>query len=238
MKYHCVAITGASSGIGREIALKMGQENLSVGIFARRRDKLEEVAAEIRAISPEAKVFSFQGDVRDKNSINIFLNEAENFLGEFDIFVNNAGIGFDESFTNLSPEQVEGMLETNFSGSIWSIYYAMKLFEKRKKGVLVNISSTMVLKASSIAPLYAATKIGVYGLVRALEEKYLTNPDIKVINIIPGPTLTEFSPDRIVKDDEKNLISPEDIAHWLWLAINSPKSCNVSNLVLRNTGTF
>ena len=85
MNYHCVAITGASSGIGRAIALKMGQENLSVGILARRHDKLEEVAAEIKAVNPKAKVFPFQGDVRDKNSIKVFLNETENFLGEVDI---------------------------------------------------------------------------------------------------------------------------------------------------------
>ena len=100
------------------------------------------------------------------------------------------------------------------------------------------MSSTTVLKASSMVPLYAATKLGVYGLVRALEEEHLTNPDMKVINIIPGPTLTGIIQGTIAKADEKNLISPDDIAHWIWLAINSPKSCKVSNLVLRNSGTF
>jgi NADP-dependent 3-hydroxy acid dehydrogenase YdfG len=238
MTYRCAVITGASSGIGRAIALKMGQENLSVGILARRHDKLEEVAAEIKAVNSKAKVFPFQGDVRDKNSVKVFLDEAENSLGEVDIFVNNAGVGFNESFTSLSPEQVEGMLETNFSGSVWSIYHAMKLFEKRKRGVLVNISSTTVLKASSTVPLYAATKLGIHGLVRALEEEHLTNPDMKMINITPGPTLTGIIQGPIAKADEKNLISPDDIAHWMWLAINSPKSCKVSNLVLRNSGTF
>jgi NADP-dependent 3-hydroxy acid dehydrogenase YdfG len=103
---------------------------------------------------------------------------------------------------------------------------------------LINISSTTILKASQAVPLYAATKLGVAGLIRSLEEKYLTNKDIKIINIIPGPTLTDLVPGTIGRVDAESMISPDDIAHWIWLAINSPKNCKVSNLVLRNSGVF
>jgi len=238
MTYRCAAITGASSGIGRAIALKMAQENISVAIFARRKEKLDEVAAEIKRVNPQVKVFSFQGDVRDKHSIETFLRDAGQSLGDLDIFVNNAGIGFTEPFTSLSSEQVQDLIRTNFEGSVWSIYNVMRLFEKRNKGVLVNISSTTILKVSQAVPLYAATKLGIAGLVRSMEEKHLDNKDIKVINIIPGPTLTDIVPDRVGKVDAASLISSDDIAHWAWLAINSPKNCKVSNLVLRNSGKF
>ena len=87
-------------------------------------------------------------------------------------------------------------------------------------------------------PLYAATKLGIAGLVRSMEEKHLEKKDIKVINIIPGPTLTELIPGRVGQVNAEGLISPDDIAHWTWMAINSPKSCKVSNLVLRNSGKF
>ena len=89
-----------------------------------------------------------------------------------------------------------------------------------------------------MVPLYAATKLGIAGLVRAMEEKHLENKDIKVINIIPGPTLTELVPGRVGEVNDESLISPDDIAHWTWLAINSPENCKVSNLVLRNAGKF
>jgi len=239
MTYRYAAITGASSGIGRAIALRMARENISVALFARRKDNLEQVAAEIKIINPKVTVLPVEGDVRDKNSIEAFVKECQRSLGGLDIFVNNAGIAFEEPFTHLNPEQVDDLLATNFNGSVWSIYHVMRLFEKKQKGVLVNISSTTILKPSSKLPLYAATKLGIAGLVRAIEEEHLANQDIKIINIIPGPTLTDLVPGRVIsKGDEQSLISPDDIAHWAWLAINAPKNCKVSNLVLRNSGTF
>ncbi|MBT3415650.1 MAG: SDR family NAD(P)-dependent oxidoreductase [Nitrospina sp.] len=238
MTYKFAAISGASSGIGRSVALKMARENVSVAIFARRIDKLENLAEEIKALNPHVKVFPFQGDVRDKDSVERFFNTCELEFGPLDIFVNNAGIAYSKPFTHLDGKQVQDLIETNFSGSIWSIYHAMRLFEKRNTGALINISSTTILKASQAVPLYAATKLGVAGLIRSLEEKYLTNKDIKIINIIPGPTLTDLVPGTIGRVDAESMISPDDIAHWIWLAINSPKNCKVSNLVLRNSGVF
>ena len=239
MTYRYAAITGASSGIGRAMALKMAEENISVAILARRKDQLKKVAAEIKKINPKVEVLPIQGDVRDKDSIDAFIKECERSLGGLDIFFNNAGIAFEEPFTRLSPEQVQDLVATNFTGSVWSIYYAMRMFEEKKRGVLVNVSSTTILKPSPKVPLYAATKLGIAGLVQAIEEEHLENQDIKIINIIPGPTLTDLIPGRVVKKvDEQSLISPDNIAHWAWLAINSPKNCKVSSMVLRNSGTF
>lgn len=238
MNYSCAAITGASSGIGREIALKFARENVSVAIFARRLEKLKKVAEEINIINPDVKVFPFEGDIKNKESIEKFLEQCEANIGELDIFVNNAGIAFPDFFTDLKEDQVQDIVDTNFTGSVWSIYHVMRLFEKRKRGVLVNISSTTVLKQSSSLPLYAATKLGITGLVRSMEEKHLNNKNIKVINVIPGPTLTDLIPDTFDNVNADNMISPEDVAHWAWMAITSPKGCKVSNLVLRNTGKF
>ena len=180
MTYLCAAITGASSGIGRAVALKFAKENISVALFARRIDKLKRLSEEIKALNPQVKVFLFQGDVRDKDSVEGFFNACELDFGPIDIFVNNAGIAYSKPFTELSSQEVHDLVETNFSGSIWSIYHAMRLFENRNKGVLINISSTAILKTSQAVPLYAATKLGVAGLMRSLEEKHLTNSDIKI----------------------------------------------------------
>jgi NADP-dependent 3-hydroxy acid dehydrogenase YdfG len=237
--YRYAAITGASSGIGRAIALKMAKENISVALLARRKKNLEQVAAEINKINPKVNVLAIQGDVRDKDSVEAFVKKCRGSLGGMDIFFNNAGIAFEEPFTRLSPEQVQDLVATNFTGSVWSIYHAMQWFEEKQRGVLVNISSTTVLKPFSKVPLYAATKLGISGLIRAIEEEHLENQNLKIINIIPGPTLTDLIPGRnIRKGDEPSLISPDDIAHWAWLAINSPKNCKVSSLVLRNSGKF
>ena len=82
MTFHCAAITGASSGIGRAIALKMAQENISLAILARTKDKLEKVASEIKTINPEIKVFQFHGDVRDMDSVENFLKVSKYFMNK------------------------------------------------------------------------------------------------------------------------------------------------------------
>ena len=180
----------------------------------------------------------FPGDLRDKGSVESFIKECRQSIGELDVFVNNAGIGVKKSLLKMTPEQIKDMIDTNFSGSVWSIFYAMRTFVENKKGTLINISSTSVLKPASGAPLYKATKLGISGLVQALEEEFLTSKDIKVINILPGPTLTSLDPDRAEVTEKENLIAPEDIAHWIWMALQSPSTCKVSNIVLRNTGKF
>lgn len=238
MSYRFAAITGASSGIGKAIALKLAEEGISVALFARRKEKLNEVAKEIRTLNSKIKVFPFQGDVRNKDSIKEFLSECEAVYEPPDIFVNNAGIACKENFPNMEIGQLQDMVETNFNGSIWSIYHAMQLFEKNQRGALINISSTTVLKPSPHVSFYAATKIGIAGLMRSLEEKYLTNKNIQVINLIPGPTMTNLHPDPVDPSKRESLIAPEDIANWAWLVLNSPATCKVSNLVMRNSGYF
>jgi 3-oxoacyl-[acyl-carrier protein] reductase len=238
MGYSCAAITGASSGIGRAIALRLASEGVPVALFARNREKLNNVAEEIRNLNPKARILVFSGDVRSRELLEDFIAKCQQSFGELDIFINNAGIAVKKSFVDMDPEQVQSLIDTNFSGSVWSIYYAMRSFVKNKKGTLVNISSTSVLKPASKAPLYTSTKAGVFGLVRALEEEYLTAKNIKVINILPGPTLTGLDPARAEVVEKENLISPDDIAHWVWMALQSPATCKISNIVLRNTGQF
>ena len=87
MTFHCAAITGASSGIGRAIALKMAQENISLAILARTKDKLEKVASEIKTINPEIKVFQFHGDVRDMDSVENFLKVSKYFTSSTIFFM-------------------------------------------------------------------------------------------------------------------------------------------------------
>ncbi len=238
MKFSCVAITGASSGIGRAIALRLANEGIPVALFARNKENLDKVAEEIKHLNSEARVLVFTGDVRNRESVVAYFEECRKSMGEVDVFVNNAGIAVKKSLVEMEPEQVQDLIDTNFSGSVWSIYYAMRTFVKNKKGTLINISSTSVLKNASKVPLYKATKLGVLGLVQALEEEYLTSKDIKVINILPGPTLTDLDPARAKVADKANLISPDDISHWVWMALQSPSTCKISNIVLRNTGQF
>jgi len=238
MKYRFAAITGASSGIGKAIALKLAREGVSVAIFSRNMEKLEKVVAEINSASPGVKVFPFSGDVQDNTSLESFVDECERAVGPLDIFVNNAGIAHGGTLASLSPSQVDDLVKTNFCGSVWSIYYAMKLFEKRQRGALVNIASTTTLKPSPNVALYAATKAGVASLIQSLEEQHLNNRHIKILNIVLGSTLTGFFSEIKESLIKENMIVPENIADGIWWALNHPENCKISSIVLRNNGDF
>ncbi|MBI1883195.1 MAG: SDR family oxidoreductase [Chlamydiae bacterium] len=235
MKY--AAITGASNGIGRAIAMKFASEGVSLALLSRRSEKLAEVAREARSLSPQPiQVIPFRGDVRDRNSIKRFFDKIQRLWKFLDIFVNNAGIVHMGGLTDLSDSQVEELIDTNFGGSVWAIYYAMQRFKKQGSGTLVNISSTAALKSYPRASLYAAAKCGIQSLVGSLEEQYIEQKDIKVVSIIPGATLTGFFSDRRRSIRSDNMIHPEDIAALVWMSVTGSPNFKISQIVIRQSG--
>ena len=238
MNYRFAAITGAGQGIGRAIALKLAAEGVSVALLGRRKDKLEEVAGEIKKLGYSVKAFPFQGDVRDKKSTQEFLRESEKAIGPLDIIVDNAGVGHIGSFATLEENEVQELIETNFMGAVWSTYFAMRLFEERQRGALVHISSTTTLQPAPKASLYAATKWGMLGLIRSLEEEYIGNKNIRIVNITTGTTFTGFFTDQKDEIQMKNIIHPEDIADCVWWSLGTPSNYQVSSMVVRPLGDY
>ena len=216
----------------------MAREGVSVGLLARRKNRLDEVAGEIQNINPNVATLSFQGDVRDKDSIKAFLEECETSLGTLDIFVDNAGVGIGGAFAGLEEKEVQELIDVNFAGSVWSSYFAMRLFDKRQKGALVHISSTTALKPYPNTPLYAATKWGMRGLIRSLEEQYIGHKNIRIISITAGTTFTGFFSNQKDEIQMNNIIHPEDIADCIWWSLSTPTNYQVPNILVRPLGDY
>jgi NADP-dependent 3-hydroxy acid dehydrogenase YdfG len=236
MNNYTSAITGASSGIGRSIALKLAENGISLALFARREDKLKDLQHLIKKENPSVKVIYHVGDIRDQNSIDGFFNAVMSEFGKLDLFINNAGIVYNKKFSNLTNDEVNNLIETNYNGSIRAIYRAVTIFEKNQRGVLVNISSTTALKSYPDASLYASTKAGVYSLIRSLQDEYLNNKNIKLLNIIPGATYTDFLNNRVDQIDINNIIQPENIADLVIYYLKSPDNIKITEITVRQSG--
>ncbi|MFQ5481366.1 MAG: SDR family oxidoreductase [Nitrospinaceae bacterium] len=238
MSSSVIAITGASRGIGRAIAVKFAQEGYAVALSGRNVERLETAVALIREQCPKSRLLPVVSDVRDAASVRRFFDECQSALGPPEVFVNNAGVGHPGRFLDLTENQMQELIDINFRGSVWAMYYALKGFEAQGRGVLVNISSTTILQASPHAALYAAAKQGIHGLINSLEKQYIGHETIRLINIAPGPTLTGFYEGKAGEICKDHVIHPEDVAETVYWAVKTPSNYRISSVTVRPSGDF
>ncbi len=185
-----VVVTGASSGIGRAIALACGQQGWRVAIGARRMERLEDAAAETRAAGGE--VFAHHLDVTDSASIAGFVVAAEAALGPVDVLVNNAGVASPGWLDQIPVEALERDVATNLLGPLLVTRLVVaSLKARRAGGDLVFVTSDATRHPRPRMAAYTATKAGIEGLAHALAME-LEGTGIRATTIRVGPTISEF----------------------------------------------
>src|SRR5688572_24919423 len=185
LKEKTVVITGASSGIGRSVALEMARRGANVVLGARRLDRLESVAAECRALGVNAKAIA--ADVTRREDCRLLIAEA----GNVDVLVNNAGFAIFDSIAEAKPEELRSMMETNYFGSINCIQAVLPQMLARGEGTIVNVASITGIMGFSRMGGYCATKFAVIGMTEALRDEVLGR-GVRVALVCPGTTETEF----------------------------------------------
>ncbi len=205
-------VTGASSGIGREIArLLRKEDDLELWLVARRKDRLEAVAAELSGEGHSVRVLDY--DLVDPNSWLKLQNELKASGQNLRWLINNAGFGFNGSFLLQEISHVEKMIMLNVLAST-SITRRLLPFMKKGSKV-VNISSSLAFVPAPFYSVYAATKAFVLSFSVALSEE-LKEMGISVSAVCPGPVETEFF-DTASAETPKYVI--EDPKHTAFLAI-------------------
>ena len=182
-------VTGASSGIGRAVAIKLAKRGASVALIARRRHELETVASAIRADGGGAIIVPC--DVTDSAAVRAATEEIRASLGEVDILVNAAGVGIWRHFEEISEEEHRLMMDVNYWGSFNLIRRVLPEMVKQKRGRIVNISSASGKFALSVTSGYSASKFAITGLSESLHRQYL-GTGIGVSCIHPGSVKTDF----------------------------------------------
>lgn len=218
-------VTGASRGIGREIALGFATAGADVVVnFLREEEKAREVAACIRTLGRKSEIC--KADVSLEPEVRRLAEFAVRFCGGFDIWVNNAGFFEPVLLTRLTMEQWNRMMAVNFQSSLFGTKYAVKeMLKTQSPGAILNIASLSALEPGGYEAAYAAAKAGVIAMTLAAAKEY--GPwGIRANVIAPGLTRTDltrrvraagpkgFGPsgDNSPGWDGENLLEPSEIA--------------------------
>jgi short-subunit dehydrogenase len=164
-----VVVTGASSGIGRATALRFARAGARVGLAARGREGLEEARRAIERAGGTA--FAVECDVVDEDAVERLATLAEQALGPIDVWVNAAGVYAMGRFEDTPPEVFRRVLDTNFLGTVHGTRAALRRFEGRKRGTVVNVASVDGRIATPYVSAYAASKHAVVGFSSAVRQE-------------------------------------------------------------------
>jgi short-subunit dehydrogenase len=183
------AITGTSSGIGRALAVALAGQKARLVLNARRQDKLDELAAEVRALGAQAEIVA--GDITEPAVRAAIIQRAETSLGGLDVLVNNTGIGAVGRFDEAGPERLRRIMEVNFFALVEMTRLALPLLNEGRHPMIVNVSSILGHRALPRSSEYCASKFAVQGFSEALRaELHASGVDVLVVS--PGTTATEF----------------------------------------------
>ncbi|GIF18283.1 NAD(P)-dependent dehydrogenase (short-subunit alcohol dehydrogenase family) [Actinoplanes tereljensis] len=206
-----VIVTGASSGIGRATAARIGRAGTTVVLAARRADELETNAASIRSAGGEALVVPT--DVRDPAAITALVAQAREVTGRIDGLVNNAGVGGVASIL-ADDELVAKLIEVNLMAPIRLMRAVVPLMTEQRSGAIVNIGS--VAGEIGISGTYSATKFALRGMTDSVRRE-LIGTGIGVTLIEPGFIATDLTSNR------RGLPGPEIVAAAVERALSRPR---------------
>lgn len=242
LKGRWALVTGASSGFGEAIARRLAAEGCHVAINARRADRLERLAADLRARhGVETKILAF--DVRDRVSVDRSLGAAADLLDRLDIVVNNAGLALAlDPVQGGDPADWDQMIDTNVKGLLHVTRACLPGLVRRRGGDIVNIGSVAGRQVYAGGAVYAATKFAVRAISDALRYDVL-GTGVRVINVEPGLAETEFSLVRFKGDADRaksvykgvRPLAAEDVADAVVWAVTRPSHVNVQQILLMPT---
>jgi short-subunit dehydrogenase len=181
-------VTGASSGIGRALAIELAKRGADLVLIARRADRLTEVADEISRLGRRAVCIA--GDVTDPSIRARALTLARESFGGLDILINNAGVAAHGRFAEADPGRVRPIMEVNFFAPVEFIREAIPLLRDGVQPVVVNIGSILGRRGSPHKSEYSASKFALTGFSEAVRPE-LAKLGIDVLLVDAGPTQTE-----------------------------------------------
>lgn len=180
-----VVITGASSGIGRAVALEMARRGAHLFLGARRLGELEKTAADCRALGVRATAVAT--DVTRREDCERLIAAA----GHVDVLINNAGFAVFDAVAEAKSDDVRSMMETNYFGMLHCTQAVLRQMLQRGSGSIVNVASIAGIMGFARMGGYCATKFAVIGLTEALRDEVIGR-GVTVALVCPGTTETEF----------------------------------------------
>ena len=224
-------ITGGSSGIGLAIARALGEDGYGLTLSARRPEKLEAAADELRGDGLD--VLSVAANLSDEDDIQRVVAAHSERFGRMDVLVNNAGLGIGAAVADTETKKLDLQLGVNLRGVYLVARECIPLLKdagaEHRKALMVNTASIAGKSGQGWLAAYSATKFGVVGLSQALH-KELAGDGIQVTALCPGfvaTAMTDWVEEQVPKDE---MIQPQDIAEAVRYLLRTSPACIVPEL--------
>lgn len=233
-----ILITGGSTGLGAETARFLASRGAKVAIAARRKDKLDGVAAEIEAAGGTVRAYAM--DVTDKSQVEAVVAAVVADFGKLDVLVNNAGLMPIRPMAEVNTDEWDAMIDVNIKGTLYGIAAALPRFLAQNSGHVINLSSVAGIKV--FAPggtVYSGTKFAVRAISEGLRQE--VGEHIRVTSIEPGAVdsdlkySTSGGAAETVLNFYKDAIPASSVARAVAFAIEQPADVDINEIVLRPT---
>lgn len=212
-------VTGSSRGIGRAIALALGEQGVNVAVnYAGSEDRAAEVVAELEELG--VKAIKIQANVADEADVKAMVKETIDTFGSLDILVNNAGITKDNLLMRMKEAEFDDVIDINLKGTFLCTKAVTRQMMRQRAGRIINIASIVGVSGNPGQANYVAAKAGVIGLTKTTA-KELAARNILVNAIAPGFITTDMT-DALTEEQQEAILStiplnklgePEDIAN-------------------------
>jgi len=224
-------ITGASSGVGKSLAIQLSDAGYRVVLAARSEDKLNAIAEEIQSKGGDSLVVPT--DVSQPEQINNLKDRALEY-GDVSVVINNAGLGKFSKVEDVAIEDWDRQLDVNLRASFLVSQAFIPGMKQRLNGTLAFMNSVAGKKGYPYSAAYVASKYGMRGLADSLREE-LREDNIKVISIHSGAVDTPFWDGTGVNFPREEMLNTHTLAQSIVHAIQSPGNFAVEELVVRRT---
>jgi len=237
IKRKTVVITGAGSGIGEAVAVRLAECGAKVVLGARRIEKLKEVADRIKKSGGDVEYCVT--DVRNKKDLHTLVQKAVDTFGRVDAIVNNAGVSQLSRIDSLDIEGWDEMIDVNLKGTLYGMAAVLPFFKEQNSGHIINIISTSGLKIVPMQGVYAGTKNAVRTIAEAFRQE--SDGQIRITGISPGVVKTQLAGsiknEQMKQAIEENMemfgISPAAVASAVLYAMEQPADVEIGDIVIR-----
>ena len=225
-----VWVIGASQGIGREIALQFSTIGCHVCVSSRTASRLRVLCQEIEDLGGAASAYPC--DITQHRDVVKTSRAIERNHRRIDAMILVAGITSFQSFARTPREDLRAILATNLSGPVDCFSAVLPGMIRRRKGWIASVLSTAAISTFRGSSAYSAAKAGLLAFTRVVREE-VRQHNIRVVDVLPGPTATTMWPRQVLKRRGKAMMSPRSVAEALLEIFRLPDDVVVEELVLR-----
>jgi NADP-dependent 3-hydroxy acid dehydrogenase YdfG len=229
LKDQVAIVTGASRGIGKEIALKLANEGVKLALVGSSSD-IGQAAADLKG-KGFSNVLAIQADVSNEEDMNRVVQSTLDQFSKIDILVNNAGIGFFKLTEEVSLEEWKKVFEVNVQGVFLGAKSVLPHMKERKSGTIITISSDVGRYTIPNGAAYTATKYAVQGFSGSLAQE-VRDYGIRVGTVNPGMVDTYFANSTQGLPEKEEWLKVEDIANAVVYMASAPKHMVIDEIVL------